>query len=234
MAPEAEASVEAEETYEPLAEQLKVLGNAKRLGLLHLLTKPHYIQEIASELGMARQSAQAHVDKLLEIGVIERRRGRRESGPVTDFVVVPHRLFSIQEAFAQVGRLEPEVAEEDVRMLTEVLEETAPGKGGDPVSRLIVVHGMRMGERTQLTGAGPWLIGRDPSAQLCLDYDPFVSTRHAEVRRRDEGGYEVADLYSRNGTRVDWEPVPRGQAVELVPGAVIGFGRTLVVFRRPG
>lgn len=217
-----------------MAQNLKILGNQRRLQLLQYLVTPHYIQEIASELGIARQSAQAHVDKLVDIGVLERRRGQRETGSVTDYVVAPQRLFAIQESFGRLGHLEPVLEEPtDKRAVTEHLD--PPEQAGDdpPVSRLLIVHGQRIGQATALAGQGPWLLGRDPAADLCLDYDPYVSTRHAEVRRRDDGTFEVADLYSRNGTTVDFAMVERGQARPLEPGAVIGLGRTLVVLRTP-
>jgi predicted transcriptional regulator len=103
---ESEASTPAVDEAS-LAEPLSVLGNNKRLHLLEFLTEPHYIREIASELGITRQSAQAHVDKLVDLGVLERRRGQRELGSVTEYVVVPQRLFAIQEQFSRLGRLNP-------------------------------------------------------------------------------------------------------------------------------
>jgi pSer/pThr/pTyr-binding forkhead associated (FHA) protein len=94
------------------------------------------------------------------------------------------------------------------------------------------VHGFHRGRRIPLTGSGPWLIGRESTAQVCLDFDPFVSSRHAEVRRKDDG-FEVADLYSRNGTRLDWQGLDRGGQRELADGSIVGVGRSLLVFRTP-
>lgn len=216
-----------------LAEPLSVLGNDKRLHLLGYLTTPHYIREIASELGITRQSAQAHVDKLEEIGVVERRRGRREHGPVTEYVVVPSRLFALQERFGRLGRLEPDTDEAEVRAVTEAMEDPSPAGEAPAASRLVIVHGFRQGQVLPLTGQGPWMVGRDPSAHVCLDFDPFVSTRHAELRRASEGGFVLADLYSRNGTRLDGNRLDRGGEVALEPGAILGIGRTLLVFREP-
>lgn len=216
-----------------LADPLSVLGNEKRLHLLAFLTEPHYIREIASELGITRQSAQAHVDKLVEIGVLERRRGRREQRTVTEYVVVPPRLFAIQERFARVGRLDPDVEETEVRAVTEKLGDGEGQAGeGPPAPRLAIVHGFGRGRRIPLTGSGPWLIGREADAQVCLDFDPFVSSRHAEVRRR-EAAFEIGDLYSRNGTRLDWEEMDRGGQAPLENGAIVGVGRSLLVFRTP-
>lgn len=231
MAQGAEEADDAE-GLDVLADPLRVLGNRKRLHLLEFLTEPHYIREIAGELGITRQSAQAHVDKLVDLGVLERRRGQREQGPVTEYVVVPQRLFAFQEAFSRVGRLEPDVQDEEVRAVTRPLAE-ADEDAETPVSpRLAIVHGFGRGRRIPLTGSGPWLIGREGTAQVCLDFDPYISSRHAEVRRAEDG-FELVDLYSRNGTRLDWEPIDRGGARPLENGAIVGVGRTLLVFRTP-
>ncbi|MFL5437324.1 MAG: ATP-binding protein [Myxococcales bacterium] len=42
-------------------------------------------------------------------------------------------------------------------------------------------------------------IGRDRSSTVVVD-DPLVSPRHAEIRRRDDGTYQIVDLGSRRGT----------------------------------
>lgn len=221
---------------EGLAHNLKVLGNAKRLKLLHFLVHAHYIEEIASQLKMARQTAQEHVDRLLDIGVVQRIRGRREHGPVTDYVVVPQRIFAIHEQLGKMGGLEPELDDYDETSLRQL---TTPLHTGlsldnktDLAPTLTIVHGMRIGQSTPLLGAGPWLIGREPTATICLDYDPFVSTRHTELRRGDFG-FEVADLYSSNGTHVDWKPLKRGESQPVKNGAILRIGKSILIFRTP-
>ncbi|HEY7454365.1 MAG TPA: FHA domain-containing protein [Thermoleophilaceae bacterium] len=69
-------------------------------------------------------------------------------------------------------------------------------------------------------------VGRDPGNDLVLD-DPNVSRFHAELTRLD-GGTEVADLGSRNGTRVDGVMIE--QRDRLRPGAAIGIGPYRLVF----
>lgn len=216
-----------------LAGYLKVLGNAKRLTILQFLVEPHYIEEIASEMKMARQTAQEHVQQLLDIGVVRRVRGRREHGPVTDYVVVPQRLFSIHDEFGKLGVLEPEPGEGEMRPPTSPMLTGASAPKEQDLPRLSIVHGMRLGQTTALSGDGPWLLGRDASAAVCLDYDPFVSARHAEVRRA-QGGFEVADLYSSNGTWVDWKRIARGAAQRIENGAAVRVGKTILLFRKPG
>lgn len=216
-----------------LASYLKALANAKRLHLLRFLQKPHYLEEIASELGVARQTAQEHVQQLVELGVVQTVRGRREHGPVTDYVVVPQAVFRIHEKFGKLGMLEPDVDEEpELRMATSPAVTGVVAPKEQDLPRLTIVHGMRIGRTMALSGQGPWLLGRDPHATACLDYDPYVSTRHAEVRRT-AGGFEVADLYSSNGTFVDWKRLARGGAQRLDNGAVVRVGKSLLLFRKP-
>ncbi|TWT87482.1 Response regulator PleD [Pseudobythopirellula maris] len=62
-----------------------------------------------------------------------------------------------------------------------------------------IIDGMRRVEGRSL------IVGRDPRCDLTLD-DSSVSRRHAEFARVD-GGYEVRDLSSTNGTYVNGEAV---------------------------
>src|SRR5437588_2400681 len=50
------------------------------------------------------------------------------------------------------------------------------------------------------------VVGRDPTCEVCLE-DPSVSRRHAEIRLRDDGRYEVVDLASKHGVVVRGERV---------------------------
>lgn len=215
--------------FEALARDLAPLGNEKRLALLHFLTLPHYLEEIATHLGMARQAAQKHVDQLLEVGVIRKQQGRRESGPVVEYVVVPQRLFSMSEDFSRLGVLRPRGAE-PLLMRTEVGPSDA---GASPAEgpALVLVHGMRAGAVFPLAGSpGPWSIGRDAARDVPLDYDPYASSRHAEVHL-ENGRHVLVDAFSTNGTLLNWERMPRGGRSPLRPGDVVGVGRSLLVFR---
>jgi hypothetical protein len=66
------------------------------------------------------------------------------------------------------------------------------------------------------------LVGRAGPSQLRLGH-PVVSATHALVRWNGVS-WEVRDLGSTNGTRVDGLPVPVGAAQRLLPGAVLEFG----------
>lgn len=220
-----------EEEFDALASALKGLSHPKRLRALRFLVEPHSLEELASELHVARQSAQEHLDQLLALGLVESRQARGAHGPVTHYVVAIQRLFDVYDRLgSRLGILAAEL-EEDVRTYRPTAplagNATAPRADG---ARLTVVHGMRVGQTIPLTGNGPWLIGRDPAATLCLDYDPYVSTRHAEVRRIPKG-YELADALSSNGTWFDWHRIPRGGMVTLANGSLLRIGKTLLLFR---
>lgn len=219
--------------FDRLEKALDPLSYRKRLELLHFLVRPHYLEEIASHLGMSRQAARSHVDKLLDLGVIEKRPGERASGPVVEYVLVQPRLFELTEEFAKLGTLRAQAGRDEdavvrTRAVTTDPEGEEPGADGPT---LVLVHGMDEGRMYALeSGQSPWVIGRGTKATVQLDYDPFVSNQHARVERR-EGAYALVDTYSTNGTFLDWERIPEGGWAPLEAGSVVGVGKSLLVFR---
>lgn len=215
--------------FEALAAALRPFSLAQRLRLLHFLVRPHYLEEIGEHLGMSRQAAEKHVDQLLEVGLVRKQLGQRASGPVTEYVLVPQRVFAVSEEFARLGELRPEVDAGPERTATAVaIGGVTPGLPRGPT--LVVVHGMRIGHAFALAGAGPWTLGREADCHVSLDYDPFASTRHAEVQVRD-GKHVLVDTFARNGTFHNWRRLERGGSVVLAPGDVVGVGKSLLVYR---
>jgi hypothetical protein len=86
------------------------------------------------------------------------------------------------------------------------------------------------GTRRPLTGK-PVVIGRLPECDVVLA-DPNVSRRHAEVRPAGKGGadFEVVDLGSTNGTRVNGMPLTGARL--LRSGDKINLGATTIGFER--
>jgi transcriptional regulator with GAF, ATPase, and Fis domain len=80
-------------------------------------------------------------------------------------------------------------------------------------------------KRWPLPAAGEILIGRDPSAQVCIDA-PTVSRRHARLVVAADG-VRLSDLASRNSTRVNGELLSGEKS--LVYGDVLLFGDVLAV-----
>lgn len=88
-------------------------------------------------------------------------------------------------------------------------------------TRLLITGGPLTGTILPL-GTSAISIGRSPSATLVLD-DPYVSTRHAELREVD-GEWTLTDLGSTNGTFVDEERVFEPQI--LTTGTPTRIGQT--------
>lgn len=212
-----------------LAEHLKPLGSERRLRILQYLVRPHYLEEIASYLGVARQTAQRHVDQLLEVGAIRKVPGQRESGPVVEYVVIPQRLFAMGEDLLQLGRLRPELQEEALEATAHASTVTPSGRAEMGPS-LVVVHGLEPGTVHRLVhGQGPWMVGRGEGREIRLDHDPFVSNKHASIEAVDEG-HVIADAYSTNGTYVNWQALEPGEPQSLEPGDVLTLGKSRLVY----
>ncbi len=230
----------AVDPLEGLAEDLDALSNIQRLRLLHLLTRPRYAEEIADALGMSRQSALKHIEKLQERGFVRPLHGRRSTGPVIEFLVVPQRLFATGVAIGNLGNLEPEGGP-SVKMddRTVVLEKQG-GAANEPApttearaAHLLLVNGPSAGSRFVLSGDGSnrWTVGRDEDRSLRLSHDPFISGRHAEIQQ-DGASHVLVDVFSANGTFLNFSRLPRGGRVPLKIGDVIGLGHTFVVYQR--
>ncbi len=94
--------------------------------------------------------------------------------------------------------------------------EVRPTAGGGAVGTIIAPGGRRVALDEDSVS-----IGRHESCHVVLN-DPTVSRNHAEVRR-DGDGFEVIDLGSRNGTRVNGYSVLRQRLADgddLLIGAV--------------
>jgi DNA-binding transcriptional ArsR family regulator len=223
---------------ETLAEDLDALSNLQRLRLLHLLTRPRYAEEIADALGMSRQSALKHIEKLQERGFVRPLHGRRSTGPVIEFLVVPQRLFATGVAIGNLGNLEPEggpATKTDER--TVVLDKSgAPTPlshtAASRTAHLLQVNGPAGGTRFPLAGEmSRWTLGRDDDRNLRLAHDPFISGRHAEIQA-ERSAHVLVDVFSANGTFLNFSRLPRGGRVPLKIGDVIGLGHTFLVYQR--
>ncbi|MEJ7764725.1 MAG: DUF3662 and FHA domain-containing protein [Acidimicrobiales bacterium] len=135
-----------------------------------------------------------------------------------DELVAAAREHARAESYAFLGRIQVELVE-DQRLSPGTFEldtEVRPAPGGGAVGSLVVPGGRRV----ELEGEAV-TIGRQESCHVVLD-DPTVSRNHAEVRRTGDG-FEVVDLGSRNGTKVNGFGVTRQHLADgddLLVGAV--------------
>jgi hypothetical protein len=73
----------------------------------------------------------------------------------------------------------------------------------------------------------PTFVGSSPQCEIYLFKDPNISPHHAAIRRLG-GGFELEDLDSATGTRVNGRPVTRAR---LRPGDHVQIGATCFVFQ---
>jgi DNA-binding transcriptional ArsR family regulator len=224
-----------------LAELLGALSYPARLDLLGILRQPHTLGDIKlrprqvrsgnPERAAARPTVLAHLDKLEEAGLVRSEPIERDGRQVPCYFVNPLRLYEMTEELRRLtvqnaGRGLPADATGTLGGATATPQVLGP--------RLVLVHGIYEGRayplRDTAAKGGAWTIGRRRDLAVGLDYDPFVSVEHAEVRR--EGArFVLHDLpRSKNGTAVNWNLLPKGGAHTLKPGDVVGVGRSLLVF----
>jgi pSer/pThr/pTyr-binding forkhead associated (FHA) protein len=77
-----------------------------------------------------------------------------------------------------------------------------------------------------------WTIGRNPTSDVVLDWDPSVSRTHAVLERLGDAWTLSDDGLSRNGTYLNAERLAARR--RLVDRDAIRLGETLVQFRDPG
>lgn len=92
------------------------------------------------------------------------------------------------------------------------------------MASLFVIQGRDQGKRFDLANAVLG-VGRDARNPVHL-HDSEVSRRHAQIVRT-EGGYDLVDLNSSNGTFINEEPIHQQT---LATGDRVRIGRTLLIF----
>lgn len=229
--------------YDKLEEYLSALAYSSRLELLGILRSPRGLQDIRlaprqlrpgdnPDRSVARQTIQAHLEKLMDIGVVVAREAEDRRGK--EYVVNPQRLYQIMEELRKVGTATADAPVQKDGTVDLSLRGPAQGPSGP---RLLLVHGLHEGKafhlrRDDLQEGRGWVIGRKPGLQVSLDYDPYVSSENAEIVPSGKD-FLLLDLRSsKNGTHLNWRRLDKDERVALAPGDVVGVGRSLLVFRR--
>src|SRR6185503_20115076 len=85
---------------------------------------------------------------------------------------------------------------------------TMPGRSGRNMQadRLIVLAGPAQGQEFLIAGQRV-VIGRGEECEVAINH-PSVSRVHAEIRPIGDGRYEIVDLGSANGVRVNGVELP--------------------------
>lgn len=222
-----------------VADIMKALGNPVRMQMLSILRSPRTLGEIEvapmrqDEAGspgrsMSRVSVRQHLEQLIAIGAVKQVAGVRDGRSVALYQVNHRQLFALTEELRELGRLRPD---QDL-----IADGTAAGPASPPPARhgarLVLMNGAFEGKTFPLgNGAQVWTIGRARTATVCLDYDPYLSLQNSELRFA-RGTFTLHDVPgNRNGTRLNWEELPKGGSRALASGDVIGVGRSQLLFR---
>lgn len=224
--------------FERLAAHLRALSHPARLEILWRLRIPHkpvdvlvrprrQDADLPQERAMTRQSIQAHLETLEEVGVVLRTEDPEGGG--AQWVTSHQHLFALIEEMRCLTAIRP-AARVDVDAT--LSHQPATGSSWPAGPKLVLVTGPWEGQVFPLAGAGPWTIGRSRSCDVSLSYDPFVSAEHARVERAGKTFSLETAPGARNPPRLNFEPVPgRASPRMLEAGDVVGLGRSLLVFR---
>ncbi len=238
---------------ERLSNVLSTLGNRQRLDILRQLTTPRNVGEIDAtrienkdgnerEVPLTRQAILSHIDKLESVGLIDTRVAQGDSSHTKEYFTREDHLFMVLEEVRTLGNLAMDTATGGVpdRTLVQEAEPETPDPE-DALAQLILIRGIREGRTFALRSKedpAQWFIGRerqvgDQRVEVPLEYDLFISRKHAVVSHKDDGFY-LRDAESLNGTTVNWSQELRGgDETRLEHGDVIGVGRSLLLFRNP-
>lgn len=217
----------------------KVLGNINRLRLLVDLQEPKGYSEIdlppsrsdgagGGERTITRQAVRSHLQHLLDLGLV---REVEAEGTGQRFIVDHSRLFALMERMREIASVKATMpVEEQTMNLTDGSRTQLPA-----CPHLALVRGVHEGRVFPLEAKGEtrrWLLGRQRDADVCLDYDAYVSSEHAEVLQQEDQHY-LRDLpVNRNGTFLNWQRLQPGSTAPLKAGDVVGVGRSLLIFRQ--
>lgn len=219
-----------------LATALAALSSPTRLAILRALRAPRALGEIhvrssdADARPLARQTIREHLDKLIGVGMVTSREVDRPYGDTVEFVANHQTLYALTEELRNLSRVRPLVEPDGQTAHTEAPQRTV-GRGGT----LVLVKGLDEGTTFELrpppgSARAEWIVGRRRGVAVPLDFDPYVSSENSRVVW-EGGAYAVEDIPdSRNGTSLNFAPLPRGERRPLRHGDVIGVGRCLLLF----
>jgi hypothetical protein len=123
---------------------------------------------------------------------------------------------------------QPEQGEQGQTMVYSAPKEpTKPKRSRQPGARLVETRAIVSVDDRRYVLEGPVaVLGRSRESD-CVFRDPNISRRHAELRRGPTGDWQVVDLGSTNGVKVNGRRV---ESSRLSPGDEVTLGTTRFVF----
>ncbi len=221
--------------HDDLAQLLDVLSSPVRLQILHALRTPQSVGDIRVVAArtrkgehegrhLARPTVHHHVEALESAGLVAR--VASDDGGAGKFVIDHQRVFALVDEIRSLARLRSAVqASDGVTMISDDAVKALP----DP-PRLVLAYGRDDHVGYGLGDGRRWVLGRGAECEVSLDYDPYASTRHAEITRVDDA-FAIRDLDSSNGTLVEGRLLRPGEQRSLASGALVQVGRSILVFQ---
>jgi DNA-binding transcriptional ArsR family regulator len=225
--------------FADLARNLEALASETRLELLHALRHPTVLQDIRvapsltrgtenPDRALSRQAVARHLEQLQAFGLVRRAHDDERRADV--YVLNHERVFAVVDEMRALARLRPVL---DVPIEPGETVDRGQGAAELPAGpRLLLAYGRDEGVAFALDRppGARWRIGRGPECEVCLDYDPYLSTEHCIVARTSDA-FTIQDAESRNGTWVNWVRLAAAESRPLAPGDLVTAGRTLLVFQ---
>ncbi len=216
-----------------LAATLASLGSAQRLAILRQLRMPRTLREIevSSERPdagrrLTRQSVADHVERLSEAGVVLSREAQRATTRVREYSLNHQAIYALAESLKALATMRPVV--EPTTPTAALALPVAPREEGH---RLVLVKGLEEGTTFPLSPSRPLhVVGRRRGVEVCLDFDPYVSAENTLLTWEDGAVVAQDHPESRNGTVLNFRPLPRGERARLRHGDVLGVGRSTLVY----
>lgn len=238
---------EGPEGLDDLEEVLKALSSRNRLRLISELRRPQTVDEIrltpakpgsdgkSAERQLTRQGVRHHLSKLEDAGLVRSStRSNSEGRDRREYVINEPAVYSALEKIQNLVSPGTEVPLEPFQ--TEAGRAT-PETRWDEGPKLVLLRGAEDDRVFDLQEIDPidepgrgWVIGRSPSAQISLQYDPYLSSQNTELLRDGKSFQAVALRTSRNGTVVNDRRLDPGSQESLEHGDVLRVGCSALVF----
>lgn len=230
-----------DETLDALANILQVLASPSRLALLQQLQNPRTVSDLVippsredaglqKDRGLSRQSLERHLDILSQAGLVAWREGEGRGRPAKEYVLNHARLFAAVEELRALTRLRATTSQPESTMSLQGADTPPPDPDSVSGPRLILLRGVPEGRLVKVPNTGETILGRGQEAQVRLEHDPFISSKHALLRAGPEGVTISDSGSSRNGTLVNGRTLGAEESHTLRRGNVIQVGRSLLLY----
>jgi len=229
-----------------MGSKLRALASSNRLRLVSELQQPRTVDDIHltpagsaedenEDRKLTRQGVRHHLTRLEESDLVRSStRPNQQGRDRREYMVNEPAVFGLLKELRQLlatgteGPIDPFNTERSV-------DETGSKWREGP--KFVLLQGAQDDQVYHLRDIDPnpsegrgWVIGRSTEAQICLQYDPYLSAQNTEILKGD-GEFRLVDLrVSTNGTRLNDERLKPGKEQPLEHGDIVKVGCSALVF----